>query len=173
MTTKIFTDATHDTLKVANFNRGGGYLTVEQGTSSGCFELTKDNRVEIAAEILKGIDATVVEGKLPNAVTDWSARGTERVKVNGFLGEISESEREHFLYMALTNLAMANAIGEKLDERKEEKERQERLEANRKRDVRRNELAKQLTSNTFTYLGITDSTRKAIDRIIELEEAAK
>lgn len=176
--TATFTDSYGDKLEVENFgysDRENGLIRLTQAGKSSVFGLQGAHRVPMAQELLKGLDSHIIEGTLPEVKVD-TQNGVGRVAVGTFVGDVSEAEFDYRMVLARRNLAMAQVIRKALTT--EEAARQARLaeaaKINKRRHGRRDELAKELSGLDWAkYSTLPGSTARAVDRIIELEEAAK
>jgi hypothetical protein len=175
MTINKYTDSSGDTLKLVSYGAGTGYITVDQGEeNSACFELNKENRKAIATELLVPLDATVVDAKLPATEIIFMSNGHKRISCGGVRADTSPSEAEYFRASGLKYLAVAQRIDAELAN--EEEARQKRLAGleQAKLRTRRDALAQQFMNNSWAnYAACGGATRNAIDRVIELEDAAK
>lgn len=169
---RTFIDPSGDTLKVENYSgpAATGFITVRQAGRGVGWELRKDDRLPLAAQILKPLDATILEGPLPDVRVD-DHMGTKRLTAGNATVEVSEAEKDYCLSQARKYLSLAGAIDRV--QAKDEEERQTRLAALAKLNKRRNELAAQFSNlPSIEYRDVASSAlRRAIDRVIEMESA--
>lgn len=159
-------------------DEGSIYLNVRETANWGKVDTVRSFlpdkvAVELATALLEaaGQEVTHTPDELPKVVEGWN---DNRLHSNNVGANLTDDPKM-VMKKALGLLAIAKELekrqAEALErnkaEAKAEKEREEKLRQ------RREKLAQELSEGMRTYFYSPDSTRNAIDKIIELQDAAK